>query len=227
MDSSSLRRLLVGPTGSLGAQARQRRWQVFREMFPDVESMRVLDLGGTPDFWLRAPIKPAAVTVINLDKPEFGVGQVTHLTGDACNASEVLSQSAMSADFDLVFSNSLIEHVGGHARRCELAAEIHKLAPRRWIQTPYRYFVLEPHWLFPGMQFLPAAARIQVARHWSLGGRSANVRDAAVRVLETELLSATEMSFYFPDSTIWRERVLGTTKSLVAIKRDSNPSTSA
>jgi len=192
---------------------------MFRETFPGFETMRVLDLGGTPDFWLRAPFKPAEIVVINLDKPdEAAEKQVVHLTGDACDASEVLSDAAVAADFDLVFSNSLIEHVGGHARRCELATEIHRLAPRRWIQTPYRYFILEPHWLFPGMQFLPALARIQIAQHWSLGGGYPNARRAAVSVLGTELLSGTEMSFYFPESTIWRERVLGITKSLVAIK---------
>lgn len=219
MDTGPLRRALVGSSGSLGARARLKRWRMFQETFPDVGKMRVLDLGGTTDFWLRAPVKPAEVTVINIGDPgDIVVDQVVHLKGDACKASEVLAACGVAADFDLVVSNSLIEHVGGHSRRCELAAEIHKLATRRWIQTPYRYFGLEPHWLFPGMQFLPVAVRTRISQHWALGGRSATARDATARVLETELLSATEMGFYFPDSTIWRERVLGTTKSLVAIK---------
>ena len=69
----------------------------------------------------------------------------------------VLPASPMAAgapmSYDVVFSNSLLEHVGGHAQRAALAREVRSLAPRHWVQTPYRYFPLEPHWLFPGMQF--------------------------------------------------------------------------
>ena len=31
------------------------------------------------------------------------------------------------------------------------------------MQTPYRYFPIEPHWLFPGMQFLPLPVRWSIA----------------------------------------------------------------
>lgn len=62
--------------------------------------------------------------------------------------------------FDLVYSNSVIEHVGGHARSCDFAGMVKTLARRHWgVQTPYRYFSIEPHWLFPGLQFLPQSAR--------------------------------------------------------------------
>jgi hypothetical protein len=119
--------------------------------------------------------------------------------------------------FDIVFSNSLIEHVGGHARRLELARQIHQLAPRHWIQTPYRYFPLEPHWLFPGMQFMPVAARERIAMHWPLHTRPANSDEARDAVLWVELMSMKEVRGYFPTSTILHERILGITKSLIAI----------
>ena len=32
--------------------------------------------------------------------------------------------------------------------------------PKSVVQIPYRYFPIEPHWLFPGLQFLPQRARI-------------------------------------------------------------------
>jgi hypothetical protein len=97
------------------------------------------------------------------------------------------------------------------------------LAPRYWIQTPYRYFPIEPHFLFPGMQFLPATARVRVAQHWPLVSRPASPRHATSHVLEIELLSVSEMKFYFPDSQIVHERLLGITKSLIAVRNDSNP----
>ncbi len=192
---------------------------MFREAFPDIQDMRVLDLGGTVDTWRRSPVRPGHVTVLNLVEPgKADNGSILPVVGDACRAIDVLAEAGFPTKFDLVFSNSLIEHVGGHARRCELAQQVLDLAPRHWVQTPYRYFPLEPHWLFPGMQFMPAAARVKIAAHWPLAyAKPANEGDARRDVLWTELLSVTEMRDYFPASAIMHERALGVTKSLIAV----------
>lgn len=214
-----LRRVLVDSPTSLGARARIRRWAMFCNAFPGIERMRVLDLGGTVDTWLRSPVRPAHVTVLNLYEPgESDDNSIVPLAGDACRAADVLAHANADTSFDVVYSNSLIEHVGGHARRTELARQVRELAPRHWVQTPYRYFPLEPHWLFPGMQFLPAAARVKIAAHWPLvHSRPADIDEAREAVLWTELVSITEMRDYFPSSTIMHERVLGLTKSLIAV----------
>jgi hypothetical protein len=218
--ATRLRRMLVDSPTSLGAKARMRRWEMFRETFPSIESMRLLDLGGTVETWRRAPVRPKHVTVLNLFEPgESDDDWILPLTGDACRAADAMRETNVEPNFDVVFSNSLIEHVGGHARRSEFAKQVHQLAPRHWVQTPYRYFPVEPHWLFPGMQFMPAAARVQIARHWPLvHTRPANIDDARQDVLWTELVSITEMRDYFPTSTILHERVFGITKSLIALR---------
>lgn len=217
--AARLRRILVDSPTSLGAAARARRWRVFAEAFPTIESLRVLDLGGTVEAWRRAPVRPHHVTVLNLFEPgESDAGWITPLTGDACAAAETLESVGVDPHFDLVFSNSLIEHVGGHARRMDLARQVRQLAPRHWVQTPYRYFPVEPHWLFPGMQFMPVAVRVAIAMHWPLvHTRPESYDDAVDSVLWTELVGATEMRDYFPTSAIVRERVLGVPKSLIAV----------
>jgi hypothetical protein len=213
-----IRRLLVDSPTSLGAKARMRRWEMFSNAFPTIEKLRVLDVGGTVEAWRRAPVKPRHVTVLNLYEPgESDDNSITPVTGDACNAADELARANVETNFDLVFSNSLIEHVGGHAARSQLAGQVHRLAEHHWVQTPYRYFPLEPHWLFPGMQFMPTAARVQIARYWPLL-RAANAENAIHMVLWTELIGVTEMRDYFPNSTILHERVLGMTKSLIAVK---------
>jgi hypothetical protein len=127
-----------------------------------------------------------------------------------------------------VFSNSLIEHVGGHAMRVRLSDEVHQLAPYHWVQTPYRYFPLEPHWLFPLMQFLPVVARGPIARRWPLAHtRPASPDEARDSVMWTELLSVTEMKAYFPRSTMAKERLFWLTKSLIAIAAPESGSSAA
>jgi hypothetical protein len=219
MGASSLRNLIADSPTSLGARARMRRWGMFRDAFPGIEDMHVLDLGGTVETWRRSPVKPARVTVLNLFEPGEPAGDsILAVIGDACKAGAVLANAGLSTRFDVVFSNSLLEHVGGHAPRSELARQIRELAPRHWIQTPYRYFPVEPHWLFPGMQFMPVAVRVKIATHWPLvHTRPDSVADAREKVLWTELVSLTEMQNYFPTSTIVRERALGLTKSLIAL----------
>jgi hypothetical protein len=118
-----------------------------------------------------------------------------------------------------VISNSVLEHVGGHAQRLRFASAVRDLAPRHWVQTPYRYFPIEPHWLFPGFQFLPLTIRAELSRRWPLVHTPSASRAEGLRAaMGVELLSRTEMKYYFPESTIRAERMLGAVKSLIATK---------
>jgi hypothetical protein len=215
-------RLVEGPT-SIGARARARRWELLRQLFPDLETYRVLDLGGTADSWLRAPIQPRSVTVLNLHPDELTVGRederlpdwIDLVPGDACEPPVDLVQG----EYDLAFSNSLIEHVGGAVRRAMLAQVIRQVAPRYWVQTPYRYFPIEPHYLFPGFQFLPLAARARLARDWPLVHTRATDWEGGVSTaLEVELMCMTEIRYLFPDAVVHRERFVGLPKSIIAVR---------
>ena len=175
--------------------------------------MRVLDLGGTASSWRAASLRAKSVTLVNLDYfEEPNEPWMEVVRADACNGD--------FGQYDLVFSNSLLEHVGGHSRRRQFADTVQKAAPCWWVQTPYRYFPVEPHWIFPGFQFLPFRMRLMITRYWNIGHMPAekNVAEAAEIVASVELISATEMRSYFPTSEIWYERVAGIPKSLVAFK---------
>jgi hypothetical protein len=87
------------------------------------------------------------------------------------------------------------------------------------VQTPYRYFPIEPHWLFPGMQFLPLRVRWSIAPRWPLGHTRGWSRSQALdEVMSTELIGATEMRAYFPDGILYWERFLGLRKSIIVIR---------
>jgi len=201
--------------GSLAARAQQRRWQTLLTIFPELPDMRVLDLGGYARGWRDVTPRARQVVTLNLDGDDDGpTTGIEVVQGDACSPPTPL----LGETFDLVYSNSLIEHVGGHARREQLGDVVRSFAPSHWVQTPYRYFPVEAHYLFPGFQFLPLRARAELARRWPLSTRKSTPTGAVADVLNTEFLSRTEMRHYFPTSTILGERFLGFTKSLIAVQ---------
>lgn len=214
-DTIALRKLLVHEKTSVSERMRRRRWSLILERVPDLASLRVLDLGGTGDWWSSAPVRPRHVTAVNLLEADKVAPHVTMIEGDALRADEYVGDQ----EFDLVFSNSLIEHLGGHVARRRFADLVASLAQRYVVQTPYRYFPIEPHWMFPGFQFLPVTTRAYLAPRWPLGHTHGWARRAAINeVMATELLSVREMGEYFPDATILFERIAGAPKSMVAIR---------
>jgi len=216
------------------------------EHFPDLSEMRVVDLGGEVEAWSMAAVRPAQLVLVNLHSVAKTVLHehewISSVMADACDR-EVLA----GENFDLVYSNSVVEHVGGHARRIAFADTVHRLAPRHWVQTPNRYFPIEPHYWAPAAQLLPIGARARFMRRWPSGtmrhaaGRddwpetaagaskyplessdvpigTVDIHHALRGALSIELLTATEMQFYFPESVILRDRFGGVTKSLVAVR---------
>jgi hypothetical protein len=184
--------------------------------------MRVLDIGGTLDSWRLAPKRPNQLVLLNLSigrarsENSQDDDRVVTMVGDACDPPAALS----AEHFDLIYSNSVIEHVGGHWRRERFAGTVHRFAEHHWIQTPYRYFPIEPHWLFPFFQHLSVSAKAHVTARWPVGSyaRVRSVGEAIPRTLEIELIDVTAMKHYFPGSEIVREKAAVLTKSLVAVK---------
>ena len=216
LNMHSLRNVLVDSPNSVAAKYRLRRWATLRSMFPDVEQMSVLDLGGRVESWRRAPIRPERVHVVNLEPIEPNPPDWVEVDwADACDLPPMIR----SRRYDLVFSNAVLEHVGGHSKRLAFADAVHRAADRHWIQTPYRYFPIEPHWLFPWFQHLPIMGRAFIAQAWPLQHSPSTDRQVALSaVMQVELIGRTEMRYYFPGSSIVAERLGPLTKSIIAVR---------
>lgn len=212
----SLRARFVDSPDSIAERYRLRRWDMLRSAFPDIEDMAVIDLGGYLSAWERAPFRPARVHIVNLEDPTEDLPAWAEY--DHANACD-LPESIASRKYDLVFSNAVLEHVGGHSQRTAFAATVHSLSACHWIQTPYRYFPIEPHWLFPWFQNLPISTRVSVSRRWPLVHTPPVDREEALdAVMSVELISRIEMEHYFPSSQLVAERVGPLTKSLIAVR---------
>jgi len=153
--------------------------------------------------------------VFSLDQQELRDGRIAIRQGDA-----TLLDAVADGEFDIVHSNSVIEHIGGFDAMAAMAAEVRRIAPRHWIQTPNLWFPIEPHLRRPFYQFLPAQwrARSLVGRAYDDFEQVPDLATARAFVDEIHLLGAAQLQRLFPTSRIERERVLGLTKSLIAVR---------
>lgn len=120
-------------------------------------------------------------------------------------------------EFDVVYSNSAIEHIGDRTDQHSAADEIRRVGKRYFVQTPNFWFPLEPHFLVPGFQFLPLRWKALLLQRFNLGHipRRPDYSSAKETVQSIRLLTPDEFHSFFPGSTMYRERFLGLTKSLM------------
>jgi hypothetical protein len=122
--------------------------------------------------------------------------------------------------FDVVFSNSVIEHVGSYDDQRRMAMEVDRVAKRYFVQTPNKRFPLEPHFLFPFFQYLPSGVRAQMVHRFDVGWykRIPSIEKAREEVDSIQLLTKRKFADLFPGATIYEEKILGLTKSFVAYR---------
>ena len=179
----------------------------------------ILDMGGNVEYWLDLePVwsgRPVKITLVNLlaqrlNDPRFDsqVGDCTRLTQFADNA------------FDVVHSNSVLEHVGRWQSMRAMAAEVRRLAPRYFVQTPNFWFPLEPHFRVPFFHWLPEPLRIELVMRFTCGAfpRAASIDDAQRYIEDSILVDRKRMMALFPDADIESELFFGMAKSLIAIR---------
>lgn len=204
---------------SLASRLRKRRLQAFAALAQSIpQPVRILDIGGSAAFWrihLAELGCRAEISVVNLEHRENDLPNLKAFKGDARDLSAFADRS-----FDLGFSNSLLEHVGSAADQRLVAQEIRRVCRGYFVQTPNRYFPIEPHFLVPGWQFLPIGLRATLLQRRPFGWipRAPNKKAARATVESIRLLNAGEMRSLFPDARLVRERVAGLTKSFIAMR---------
>jgi hypothetical protein len=207
--------------GKLLRRFRARRMRVFAQRFEITGGTRVLDVGGTPALWGLLPVRHGCqprVTILNLPRaaPERTSCDLVFASGCALPFAD--------RSFDIVFTNSVIEHVGDPAAQRRFADEIRRVGRGYFVQTPNRWFPVEPHLLTPLIHFLPRTWQGPIVRRftvWQWMERPSEDRRAFYvehYLNDIRLLSHGDMSRLFPDATVIRERWCGWTKSLIAVR---------
>ena len=197
---------------------RSKRVKLFYDTFDISSHTRVLDLGGTDFFWelaRRLGFPTPKVTIVNIDKPRTTLSE--YIEWRIANALQI---DLPDNSFDIVFCNSLIEHLSSWEQQSALAHEARRLAPRHFVQTPSRRFPIEPHFLTPAVHWLPKGTRARMIRNFTVWGVITRPSSGRCHDLveEIRLLGSEEMVRLFPSSELRVEKFLGFQKSLIALQ---------
>lgn len=197
---------------------RAARMARFQKLFGITAETRILDVGGTPANWALLDVRPR-VTILNLPRAiEEDRESMTWIFADGCRLP------FRDKSFDIVFSNSVIEHLGGPTSHRDYAREVARVGIRYFVQTPNRWFPIEPHLLTPLVHFLPIGWQRRWIERFTVWEWLARPRpDQRAFYLkhyldDIRLLDGRAMQTLFPDARLVRERFLGLTKSLIAIR---------
>lgn len=218
---------------SLSEKARRRRASLFRSLFSIDKSTKILDIGSEDGSNIHALLEgvehdPANVSIADIDEAGVRSGERKYgFRGVVINESGRLPFT--DNEFDIVYCSSVIEHVtvdhdeiwkitDGRAfrslaadRQAEFAAEIRRLAPQYFVQTPAASFPVESHTWLPLAGYLPRRVFVPFLRFSNLFWIKQSIPDF-------NLLSVRRMLELFPDSRIETETVMALTKSIMAIK---------
>jgi hypothetical protein len=203
---------------AISRRFRRRRMERFAREFHITTDTRVLDIGGTPECWGLLAVRPRLV-LLNMPRAKEDLGRA-----DSWVAGDGRQLPFRDGAFDLVFSNSVIEHVGDLASQRRFAAEVIRVGRAWWVQTPNRWFPVEQHLLTPLVHWLPKAWQRAIVPRFNLWMLLTGIRGDRRRfyiehyLTDVRLLTASEVRALFPQSRIIRERFCGITKSLVALR---------
>ncbi len=199
---------------------RRKRMSIFENLFNPLNGKKILDVGGSIFNWSLLKDKPK-VTILNIKfSKELGLYEKNNV--------ELILGSGLCLpfkgnSFDIIYSNSVIEHLGTWKNQMQFAKEIMRVGKNIFIQTPNKYFFIEPHLITPFIHYLPKKFQRRFLRNftvWGLITRPSQQYCINHVINEIRLLSYNELRRLFPSCHIIRERFLFFTKSFYLIWRD-------
>jgi hypothetical protein len=212
----------VRPAGT-DNRFRERRFELVSKMIAEVMSKsgscRILDVGGSADYWSRYGKKldwsRVSVCSVNRTVTRTEMAGFQAIRGDARRLDQFANNS-----FDIVHSNSVIEHVGKWDDMVAMAAEVRRLAPRYFVQTPYFWFPIEPHARFMFFHWFPESWRYRIImrRRCGFWQQQPDIGRAVNQIQSASMIDKRQMKFLFPDADITFEWFMGLPKSMIAMR---------
>ena len=156
-------------TDAISLRSRRRKFALFMETMAPTAETTVLDVGaddsafgehrsdessrcGTLNFFEAFYPWTGQITALGLHggtRFRESFPNARYVQGDA------LEMPFADGEFDIVFSNAVIEHVGGREQQRRFVVESLRVARRAFVTTPNRWFPVEVHTRLPLVHWLP------------------------------------------------------------------------
>lgn len=221
--------MLVNFINSYRNKARKKRGKLFSQNINPSKEYSILDFGGSDGKHIHSILGKdySNVCVADIDPNKLKAAEENY----GYNTIH-LDESGEIPDFwDVIFCSSVIEHVTvdkdqiyeiksakkfkelAFQRQQKLANEIRAKCKYYFVQTPYKYFIMESHTWLPGLFVLfPRALQIKIIKlvnkYW--------IKSTSP---DFHLLTIKDMKKLFPDAVILKEKSFGFTKSIIAVRR--------
>ena len=200
---------------------RVRRHALFINTINPTRQTRILDVGGYPATWTKFEPCAQSILCLNIHSIDWNPNQSPHYNisvalGDARDMKHIDNKA-----YDVVFSNSVIEHVGEWTDQQAFAAEVRRVGGKLWIQTPAKECPIEPHYLALFIHWLPKGWQKKLIRWCSVYGWTQQPSQSVIDPLVTSirLLTKKEFKTLFPDCLILVETLWGIIpKSYIAFR---------
>jgi SAM-dependent methyltransferase len=149
---------------AISLRSRQRKMQLFFDELRPAATTTVLDVGAdelgfgeghgcaTMNFFEEHYPWPERITALGQHDGagfEARYPGIEYVQGDAC------ALPFADGQFDIVFSNAVIEHVGARERQRQFVTEALRVGRRVFLTTPNRRFPIEVHTRLPLVHWLP------------------------------------------------------------------------
>lgn len=202
---------------SISGKLREKRLKFFYDFCSNLgKPVKILDLGGSDYHWKNSEFinnKDFHITVVNIENQNTNeLRNFSFIKRDVSDLSFFEDK-----EYDVVYSNSLIEHIENFSKQKKLAEEIVRIGKHFFVQTPNYYFPVEPHFLFPFFQFFPDRMKIMFIMRYDLGWykKEKDKVKAAGLAASIHLLKEQELKEIFPEGKIYYEKYLSFKKSFI------------
>lgn len=209
----------------------EQRANLFFQLMRPAPGATILDLGGSDGEFMRRVRARVDVNITVADIDAAGLARARASGFHTVQLTEGDALPFSDKQFDIVFCNSVIEHVTLPKAECSspaitneqwvarsvksqaaFGAEVSRIGRGYFVQTPHRRFPIEAHTWLPFVGWMSHSATVKVVRV------SDRVWVKHCGYVDWNLLDEDALKTLLPDSRIHIERLWGLPKSLIAYR---------
>jgi hypothetical protein len=165
---------LAGLAARVSLRSRRSKFRLFMESFRPDATTTIVDVGVADSGFGEGAGSASTYNFLEAMYPwrdritAVGVGELPNFRQAfpeiACVRADGRDLPFADGEFDIAFSNAVVEHVGGEDEQRAFIEELCRVARGVFVATPNRWFPIDVHTLMPVVHWLPDGARNSLSR---------------------------------------------------------------